>query len=132
MKSSQTLKSLLVALGVGLFGSVAQAATGVGPYYATASWDQTLPASTRVLVLTNMNSEAVLDRETGIVWERTTDKIGHFGTAHNDCNSMAKGGRKGWRVPSLQEFASLIDPTVPARGPTLPAGHPFQVQAGVY
>src|SRR5688500_11468228 len=46
-----------------------------GPYYATPSWDQTLACNTiatcpRFIVLSNMNSDAVLDRETGLVWER--------------------------------------------------------------
>ena len=40
-----------------------------GPYYATPSWDQT-PSSTRFVVLSNWNNEAVLDRETGLVWEK--------------------------------------------------------------
>ncbi len=35
------------------------------------------------------------------------------------------GGRKGWKLPSIQEFTSLIDPA--ANFPTLPAGHPFNV-----
>ncbi len=40
------------------------------------------------------------------------------------------GNRKGWRLPTLQELASLIDPSVAA--PSLPAGHPFtNVQSSV-
>ena len=35
-------------------------ADAVGPYYATPSWDQTLPASTRFIVLSNMAGAAVL------------------------------------------------------------------------
>jgi len=46
-----------------------------------------------------------------------------FAAAH--CNELAVGNRKGWRLPTIQELASLIDPTVPFPGPTLPAGHPF-------
>jgi len=39
----------------------------------------------------------------------------------------------GWRLPSAQELASLVDPSVPFPGPTLPAGHPFtNVQQGFY
>jgi hypothetical protein len=38
---------------------------------------------------------------------------------------MSVGDRKGWRLPTIQELASLVDPTVPSPGPTLPAGHPF-------
>jgi hypothetical protein len=34
------------------------------------------------------------------------------------------GNRKGWRLPTIQELASLMDPTVPSP-PTLPVGHPF-------
>ena len=56
----------LVGMGLGV-GAPAQAASGIGPYYAMPSWDQTLPAATRFIVLTNMGSEAVLDRETGLV-----------------------------------------------------------------
>ncbi len=43
------------------------------------------------------------------------------------------GNRKGWWLPTIQELASLIDPSVPFPGPTLPAGHPFSnVQSSVY
>jgi hypothetical protein len=88
-------------------------ADSAGPYYATPSWDQTLPAATRFIVLSNMNSDAVLDRETGLVWERAPG----LNTATFDgadfflCNSKNIGGRKGWRVPSLWELLTLVDST---------------------
>ncbi len=48
------------------------------------------------------------------------------------CNTKAVGNRKGWRLPTIQELASLIDPSVPP-GPTLPPGHPFSnVQSANY
>lgn len=37
---------------------------------STPSWDQTLPSATRFIVLSNFASAAVLDLETGLVWER--------------------------------------------------------------
>src|SRR5689334_6098081 len=49
--------------------------TAAGPYYATPSWDQTLPASTRFIILSNFTSEAVLDRDTGLVWERSPSTL---------------------------------------------------------
>ena len=116
-------------------GPPAQAATSNGPYYATPSWDQKLPASTRFVVLTDWNSEAVLDRETGLVWERApgTNLVAHALLANPTCLIKSVGGRKGWRLPSISELASLIDPSVASPGPTLPAGHPFTtVESKVY
>ncbi|MBI4738702.1 DUF1566 domain-containing protein [Candidatus Woesearchaeota archaeon] len=41
------------------------------------------------------------------------------------------GGRKGWRLPTVEELASLVDPT--QSNPSLPSGHPFtNVQSGDY
>jgi len=44
--------------------------TAAGPYYAVPSWDQTIACTAsancpRFVVLSNMNNDAVLDRETG-------------------------------------------------------------------
>ena len=102
-----------------------------GPYYATPSWDQTLPVATRFIVLSNFNSEAVLDRETGLVWERTpavTPITRNSAVAH--CFHRKTGGRMGWRLPQASELLSLIDPALipdfvlPAPA-ALPSGHPF-------
>ena len=98
-----------------------------GPYYATPSWDQTLPVATRFIVLSNFAGAAVLDRETGLVWEKSPDTPSTtWAVAQRSCNQKTVGGRKGWRLPTIQDLASLIDPTVPL-GPTLtlPIGHPF-------
>lgn len=111
----------------------AAAADAPGPYYAWPSWDQTLPAATRFIVLTNMASAAVLDRETGLVWERSPDATTlTWVSAQFLCTTRTVGNRKGWRLPTIQELASLVDPSV-GPGPTLPAGHPFtNVQSSVY
>ena len=44
--------------------------------------------------------------------------------ARGHCINNAVGGRKGWRLPSVNELASLIDPSVVTL-PPLPSGHPF-------
>jgi hypothetical protein len=95
-----------------------------GPYYATPSWDQTLPASSRFLVLANFNNQAVLDRETGLVWARAATPRVPYVEAYNECAHSSVGGRMGWRLPALNEMSSLVDPAA-ASMPPLPTGHPF-------
>jgi hypothetical protein len=106
-----------------------------GPYYAVPSWDMTLPAAQRFVVLANMNHEAVLDRETGLVWERAPDDTRMiWPDARRACTGRTTGGRKGWRLPSVHELASLVDPSVAATFPddvSLPQGHPFTTSVPV-
>ncbi len=92
----------------------------------TLRWDQNLPAAQRFLILTAFNRDAVLDKETGLVWERWPETaIIQWSGAIFDCIDKTVGGRKGWRLPSVHELQSLVDPSVAAPGPTLPPGHPF-------
>jgi hypothetical protein len=92
------------------------------------TWDQTLQCDTTacprfVLV---MGGAGVLDKETGLVWEKSPSTTAvSLSDAQVRCNLLTAGGRLGWRLPSVQDLASLVDPTVPAPGPKLPSGHPF-------
>jgi enamine deaminase RidA (YjgF/YER057c/UK114 family) len=89
-------------------------------------WDQALPAAQRFVVLPAFNSDAVLDKETGLVWEKSPQTTAVAASnVRLTCANKAVGGRKGWRLPSLPELASLVDPSVASPGPTLSAGHPF-------
>lgn len=89
------------------------------------SWSNIIPAARRFVVLVDFNNAAVLDRETGLVWEQApnaspaSDWIG----ARASCVDKIITGRKGWRLPSVVELASLVDTT--QTNPTLPVGHPF-------
>jgi uncharacterized protein DUF1566 len=100
----------------------------------TLSWDKAMPASQRFAVLAAFNNEAVLDKETGLVWEKSPQSAAvSLPNARLACSNKAVGGRKGWRLPALPELASLVDPSIPSPGPTLPAGHPFMaVQSANY
>jgi hypothetical protein len=111
--------------GVALTASSVQAASGVGPYFPEPAWDRKLPASLRFLVLTNWNNEAVLDKETGLVWERSPAQTGTWSAARSQCAALTTGGRRGWRLPSYHELQSLMQPNVVPPGPILPLGHPF-------
>jgi hypothetical protein len=136
MPRSLAVKKFLLQLAVllgfpALATSAAHAqATQNGPYYATPSWDQTLPAATRFVVLSNFNNDAVLDRETGLVWARTalhSPSFPDFNTlflwrpALIACHGLFLGNRYGWRLPAVEELLSLAP---------LPAGHPFQNAGG--
>jgi hypothetical protein len=104
----------------------AQAATGNGPYYPTPSWSRKLPAAKRFVVLKDWNHEAVLDRNTGLVWEQAPATTTHtWTTARSVCTARPTGGRMGWRLPSVHELASLIDPSLNFPILPLPVGHPF-------
>jgi hypothetical protein len=120
--------------GAALTASPAQAVSGPGPYYAEPAWDRKMGAG-RFLVLTNWASAAVLDKETGLVWERSPS-ITTFTwiAARGHCTeAITTGNRKGWRLPSVHELQSLIDPSVAPPGPALPLGHPFlTVQSAFY
>jgi hypothetical protein len=91
------------------------------------TWSQILPASTRFVLV--MGGVAVLDKETGLVWEQsptappTNPNTFEWVYAQIHCITLTVGNRKGWRLPTLQELESLVDPT--QSNPALPTGHPF-------
>ncbi len=87
--------------------------------------DLQLPASARFIVLSDWGGTAVLDKETGLVWERSpSTSTLKWLDASQYCINLTVGNRKGWRLPTIQELSSLLDMSVPS-GPKLPSGHPF-------
>ena len=79
------------------------------------------------------SDDMVLDKETGFVWERSpSTSTFTWIFAQSACNVLTTGGRLGWRLPTLQELASLADPNATS-APFLPPGNPFSnVQSGFY
>jgi len=127
MKQRLSIASAVIVLGMFVLAaipSVVFAKAGTGKNFANPSWNQTLSSSKRFIVLTNMNQEAVLDMETGLVWEKSpsTDNLSWY-LAKSHCRVATTGNRKGWRVPTVEELSSLVDPS--QANPALPAGHPF-------
>jgi hypothetical protein len=100
----------------------------------TQSWAKVLPAAERFVILTAFTSDAVLDKNTGLVWEKSPQMAdAKWNVARFICINKIIGGQKGWRLPSIPELTSLIDPSVAPPGPTLPPGHPFvNVQSANY
>jgi hypothetical protein len=124
------MKRALIAAAVLLSAPAFAQTVANGPYYAVPSWDQTLPVAQRFIVLANFNSQAVLDRETGLVWERQpSPSPTSLANATLICAAKVLGNRRGWRLPTHPELLSLFDPSAPI-GQVFPAGHPFVVPVG--
>jgi hypothetical protein len=121
------LLALGLLAGAALTARPAQAVDAVGPYYAEPAWDQKMVVVNRFVVLTNWASQAVLDKETGLAWERSPGTIAlTWNLARVKCTDSTTGNRKGWRLPSVHELASLTQPSgFTPGGPALPPGHPF-------
>src|SRR5262249_44199650 len=88
------------------------------------TWENQINNPSRFQVLKEFGDAAVFDREAGRVWQRSPDTNERiWSSALNLCYSRNVGGRRGWRLPTIEELASLVDPT--HIDPALPAGHPF-------
>ena len=113
-------EGLFLALAIAIVSATA---------HAQQSWATQINNPSRFQVLHSFAEQAVLDRETGLVWERTPDENrfswgnASIGGALDTCFNRTIGGRKGWRLPTVEELASLVDTT--QEDPALPAGHPF-------
>lgn len=128
------LYGLLIAL-VALFVFVPLATAGDtdGDEHPVQRWDQqinppttvTFPgAPVRFKVLSAFGGAAVRDNETGLVWEQSPSlPRSDWFSASVACNQLTTGGRLGWRLPTIQELASLADPNA-VSAPFLPP-NPF-------
>jgi Protein of unknown function (DUF1566) len=93
-------------------------------------WDKRVDSAKRFKVLKAFDSEAVLDQETGVVWQRTPVQVPArtWLDAVTLCVNARIAGRGGWRLPTVYEMRSLID----AEGQALTEGHPFVVADGYF
>lgn len=134
--SALVLGGLLTAgcVSGGESAAVVQSAGVVDVSGVSPNWDKSLPSAQRFAVLAAFNSAAVRDNNTGLVWERSPQTAtATWNGARFTCINKNVGGQKGWRLPSIPDLASLIDPSVGPPGPTLPSGHPFHnIQSAGY
>lgn len=90
------------------------------------NWQQAHPAEKRFVIMPAFNNDAVLDKETGLVWELSPQAATvTWNEARTTCVKRIIGGQKGWRLPSPAEMRSLVGPAVDAPGPNISPGHPF-------
>lgn len=92
-------------------------------------WDRKVDTPKRFKVLAPFGGAAVLDQETGLVWDREpSTSLTDQGGAIDACTQRVIGDRSGWRLPTVSELRSLL----PTAAAALPAGHPFTAANGVY
>src|SRR5262245_57949973 len=117
-RGARAATAVLVVLSV--LVSVAPARAGAIP-----TWDKTLSGAGRFHVLSAFDDRAVLDKETGLVWERTLSPAAvPFSGAVFACATLSIGNRRGWRVPTVEELASVMD--LSQATPPIAAGNPFE------
>ena len=82
-------------------GSTSPLIQGCGSSRFECIWNEGSPIST---------PQAVLDKETGLVWERSphTEKM-NWVEVFTHCYLLEVSDRKGWRLPTVEELASLVD-----------------------
>jgi hypothetical protein len=80
-----------------------------------------------------LSGSAVLDQETGIVWQRAPNTAAalSFTDAAVRCATAEVGNRYGWRLPRFQELTTLFDDSGVNPNPSLPANHPFTLTTQV-
>lgn len=128
-----TLLSLILVTGLAIIAMLARSAHGgqLDPPGTPASTmrplDELLPAWDRAITAVSADpcssprfqcvlpdpiwpaGAAVLDRETGLVWERQPNATEvTWSSALERCVTSQHGGRYGWRMPSVDELSSLL------------------------
>lgn len=91
---------------------------------ALQSWDKKIDTPARFQTLRAFGDQAVLDKETGLVWEKRAALVGNFRNSMRHCAFRNVGGRLGWRLPALEELLTLVAPDETT--PALPDGAPFE------
>ena len=90
------------------------------------NWQEAHPAANRFAILPDFNNEAVLDTDTGLIWEIAPRPTAiTWNEARSTCFTRGTGGQKGWRLPTPIEMRSLVGPAVDSPIPNIPPGHPF-------
>jgi hypothetical protein len=121
------MKTLATSIRASLVAAVAAGIPALA-HAELPSWDKKIDTPKRFTVLKDFNDEAVLDNETGLVWERRPDPLsrGSWPYIDNECLANFTGKRLGWRPPAIEELLTLMAPLEPDK---LPKGHPFELGA---
>lgn len=118
---------LIASYGSGVTpASASQPASATGN--PTLRWDSNYPSASRFITAF---PGAVLDKNTGLVWEQAPDAtLRQWLAVTRDCLNKNVGGTVGWRLPSIVELKSVQDPSLSP--PFLATGAFLGVQSAIY
>jgi hypothetical protein len=73
-----------------------------------------LPPEERYVLLKGYNQQAVVDKETGLIWERDPNQNGNlpWAQARQVCLNKSVHHKKGWRLHSITELTGVWDPFI--------------------
>lgn len=137
-KQSKSISLLFIVPFALLFLFNISTASGEGFYPPVPDKSKTMPAndggpdgcdSTRFKCV--MDGEAVLDKQTGLTWNRDTrfdNKSVSWQEAVNFCQTFVLGDKKDWRLATRDELTTLLDTS--KSNPAFPDGHPFKLRKG--
>jgi len=133
-------KALFFGTTLALAAGHSQATCIADPSVARVAWTIPTVGADRFVALQNFNCLAVLDRNTGLVWEQNPAATTYtWADAMGICATKLMGGTMGWRLPSSDELGSLIgfvSSSVNGWAPTftygLPSAHPFTGASGLF
>ncbi|RKX37240.1 MAG: hypothetical protein DRP64_17505 [Verrucomicrobia bacterium] len=76
---------------------------------------------------TAVGDETVVDHMTGLMWLKNPDRFeeADYHDREAVCKKLDAGGFTDWRIPTMDEFATLIDRG--RKDPALPKDHPFSL-----
>jgi len=73
------------------------------------SWTKIDDENQRFQKLSNFHNQAVLDRETGLIWASVIDNVTtNYADGAKQCLLKQVDGHLGWRLPTIEELASVI------------------------
>jgi len=117
---------------LGIITVAVVALIGQSAFAKLPSWDTVNNNKGRFTVLNAFDKAAVLDKETGLVWELDPGAPATltWDLANTACIAKRINNRMGWRLPTIQELTSLVDENTAA--PALPPNNPFLNISGAY
>ena len=117
-------KRVSTAIALGIASALLAATAGA---VDLRDWGKKYATSERFVVLAQFSNQAVLDKETQLVWQTVVAPVTEtWYQAYYRCLGASTGGRHGWRLPTYVELASAVGgftaTTMPAALGSVPVG----------